>query len=95
MALHSYYMALAVMMGLVVLAMPWAAFGLSKNLGQTRKENITLKAIFKQNQKINWLSAARFFLFGSRDLWFEVPLPYFLRVSTFVAVSVLRETPEL
>jgi hypothetical protein len=25
------------------------------------------------------LSVARFFLFGSRDMWFEVPLPFFLR----------------
>lgn len=73
-------MSLGVMMALVVLAMPWAMFGLSKELGQTRKENITLSSIFKQNSKINWLSAARFFLFGSRDLWFEVPLPFFLRV---------------
>mmetsp|Transcript_6929 Transcript_6929/g.19561 ORF Transcript_6929/g.19561 Transcript_6929/m.19561 type:complete len:581 (-) Transcript_6929:750-2492(-) len=77
----NYYLALGVMMGLVVLAMPWAVFGLSKELGQTRKENITLSAIFKQSSNINWLSAARFFLFGSRDLWFEVPLPFFLRVS--------------
>ena len=27
---------------------------------------------------INWLSAARFFLFGSRDVWFVVGLPVFL-----------------
>ena len=27
---------------------------------------------------INWLSAARFFLFGSRDVWFVVGLPVYL-----------------
>ena len=81
--LFSYYLALGVMMALVLLAMPWAIFGLSAELGQTRKENITLSAIFKQSSNINWLSAARFFLFGSRDLWFEVPLPYFLRDALF------------
>mmetsp|Transcript_6913 Transcript_6913/g.19482 ORF Transcript_6913/g.19482 Transcript_6913/m.19482 type:complete len:515 (-) Transcript_6913:937-2481(-) len=85
----NYYLALGVMMGLVVLAMPWAVFGLSKELGQTRKENITLSAIFKQSSNINWLSAARFFLFGSRDLWFEVPLPFFLR-DTFFGVGLSR-----
>jgi len=71
------------MMALVLLAVPWAVFGLSAKLGQTRKENITLSAVFKQSRNINWLSAARFFLFGSRDLWFEVPLPYFLRDTLF------------
>lgn len=28
---------------------------------------------------INILSLSRVFLFGARDLWFEVPLPFFLR----------------
>ena len=34
--------------------------------------------VFSQNAAINWLSAARFFLFGSRDVWFVVALPVFL-----------------
>lgn len=25
----------------------------------------------------------RFFLFGSRDLWFEVPLPFFMRDAVY------------
>ena len=73
------------MMGLVVLAMPWAMFGLDKQLGRSDKKSITLSQVFQMNSKINWLSAARFFLFGSRDLWFEVPLPFFLRVSDLPA----------
>ena len=28
---------------------------------------------------VNVLSGARFFLFGARDVWFEVPAPIFLR----------------
>jgi hypothetical protein len=28
---------------------------------------------------VNVLSAARFWLFGSRDIWFEIGLPLFLR----------------
>ena len=31
------------------------------------------------NANLNWLSLARCFLFASRDFWFEVPLPFFLR----------------
>ncbi|MCW8825044.1 MAG: organoarsenical effux MFS transporter ArsJ [Gammaproteobacteria bacterium] len=34
--------------------------------------------IFSNISAINWLSAARFFLFGSRDVWFVVALPVFL-----------------
>ncbi|MGB0713269.1 MAG: organoarsenical effux MFS transporter ArsJ [Gammaproteobacteria bacterium] len=34
--------------------------------------------VFSRIPAINWLSAARFFLFGSRDVWFVVGLPVFL-----------------
>jgi predicted MFS family arabinose efflux permease len=34
--------------------------------------------IFSKSAAINWLSAARFFLFGARDVWFVVALPVFL-----------------
>ena len=34
--------------------------------------------VFSKQPEINWLSAARFFLFGSRDVWFVVGLPVFL-----------------
>ncbi|KAI2503555.1 Major Facilitator [Fragilaria crotonensis] len=76
----SYDLALSVMMGLVLLAMPWAIFGLDSSLGTAKKKNTTWKDAFKMdNEKLNLLSAARLFLFASRDFWFEVPLPYFLR----------------
>jgi predicted MFS family arabinose efflux permease len=34
--------------------------------------------VFSNTPAINWLSAARLFLFGSRDVWFVVGLPVFL-----------------
>jgi MFS family permease len=34
--------------------------------------------VFSASSRINWLSAARFFLFGSRDIWFVVALPVFM-----------------
>lgn len=37
-----------------------------------------ISQIFSKTAEINWLSAARFFLFGSRDIWFVVALPIFL-----------------
>jgi hypothetical protein len=76
----SYELALGVMMGLVVIAMPWAILGLDRNLGTAKKKNATWRDVFVlDNQRLNLLSAARLFLFASRDFWFEVPLPFFLR----------------
>jgi hypothetical protein len=49
---------------------------------RARKENVKLSTLFKQAYNVNVLSLARFFLFGSRDTWFEVPLPFFLRDAT-------------
>jgi hypothetical protein len=34
--------------------------------------------VFSNTPAVNWLSAARFFLFGARDVWFVVALPVFL-----------------
>lgn len=76
----SYELALGVNMGFVLLAMPWAILGLDRNLGTAKKTNATWKEIFVlDNVNLNWLSLARLFLFASRDFWFEVPLPFFLR----------------
>eukprot|EP00566_Odontella_aurita_P006066 CAMPEP_0113589172 /NCGR_PEP_ID=MMETSP0015_2-20120614/35933_1 /TAXON_ID=2838 /ORGANISM="Odontella" /LENGTH=567 /DNA_ID=CAMNT_0000495147 /DNA_START=246 /DNA_END=1952 /DNA_ORIENTATION=- /assembly_acc=CAM_ASM_000160 len=76
----SYFTALSVMMGLVALAMPWAIFGLDGTLGTAKKKNAGWKEIFVlDNRNLNVLSLARLFLFASRDFWFEVPLPFFLR----------------
>ena len=76
----SYELALAVMMILVLLALPWAIVGLNPNLGTAKKKNASWSDIFKMdNPNLNLLSAARLFLFASRDFWFEVPLPFFLR----------------
>lgn len=76
----SYELALTVMMCLIVVAIPWALFGLDRNLGTAKKENSTLKDIFVfDNKNLNLLSLARLFLFASRDFWFEVPLPFFFR----------------
>jgi MFS family permease len=76
----SYEVALGVMMGIVALALPWALLGLDPNLGTAKTKNATLKEVFKMdNHNLNVLSLARLFLFASRDFWFEVPLPFYLR----------------
>ena len=76
----SYELALVSMMCLVLLAMPWAIFGLDRSLGTAKSKNVSWKDAFNlNNPNLNWLSLARLFLFASRDFWFEVPLPFFLR----------------
>lgn len=75
----SYYLSLAILCVLILLAMPLAVFGLSNQLGRTRKENVRLSQLLKSPYNVNYLSFSRIFLFGSRDLWFDVPLPFFLR----------------
>ncbi|KXS15286.1 hypothetical protein M427DRAFT_32499 [Gonapodya prolifera JEL478] len=48
-------------------------------LGFGDKTPLTLAAIFNKGPLINQLSLARLFLFVSRDVWFEVVLPVYLR----------------
>lgn len=45
------------------------------------KYKIKFKHLFSKSHQINLLSAARFFLFGARDIWFVVALPVFLQTS--------------
>ena len=75
----SYKLALGAMIGLITVVFPFGMFGLKADLGRVKKENVTLKNAFTQNRNMNYLSLSRVFLFGSRDLWFEIPLPFFLR----------------
>lgn len=50
---------------------------LPQDLGRT-KEKAKFKSMFSMDRRINILSAARFFLFGARDVWFVVALPVYL-----------------
>lgn len=40
----------------------------------------SLRQVFSSNSAINYLAAARLFLFGARDVWFVVALPVYLAV---------------
>lgn len=50
---------------------------LPDDLGRS-KEKAKFKSMFSQDHRVNILSAARFFLFGARDVWFVVALPVYL-----------------
>ena len=55
----------------------WVAWVLPSGLG-VAKAKAKISQIFSKTREINLLSGARFFLFGSRDVWFVVGLPVFL-----------------
>lgn len=45
------------------------------------RRNTKFKEVFSRNKNVNWLSVARVFLFGARDVWFVVGIPiYFYAV---------------
>ncbi|UWQ91100.1 organoarsenical effux MFS transporter ArsJ [Rhodobacteraceae bacterium M382] len=60
---------LGVILVIVVLRMPG---GLS-----TRRKDAKFKEVFSRNPNVNWLSFARVFLFGARDVWFVVGIPIY------------------
>lgn len=62
-----------------VLAVIWlfSVLMLQSEIGKAKQKN-KFSEIFSKSQPINMLSAARFFLFGARDIWFVVALPLYL-----------------
>jgi predicted MFS family arabinose efflux permease len=69
---------------LVLLA---TAASLSGDLGRSKKK-VKFTSLFSRSPAINWLSAARLFLFASRDVWFVVGLPVFLSSLGWSSASV-------
>ncbi len=70
---------------------------LKKDLGKSNNKP-KFKEVFSTNRAINLLSAARLFLFASRDVWFVVALPVFLhqqfnwdfwQVGSFIALWII------
>ncbi|MCW8964435.1 MAG: organoarsenical effux MFS transporter ArsJ [Gammaproteobacteria bacterium] len=89
--------ALGVLAGMLLLVLLVTAILLPSGVGKM-KSKPKFTQVFSRIPAINWLSAARFFLFGSRDVWFVVGLPVFLysvlewsftQVGTFMALWVI------
>lgn len=86
--------AMAAGLGLILAVMLVTVRG---DLGRAR-EKITGRDLFSKSREINLLSAARAFLFASRDVWFVVSVPIFLydqlgwsfdQVGSFMAAWVI------
>ena len=86
--------AMAAGLGLVLVG---AVLSLPRELGKSKAKS-KFKGILSKTREVNILSAARFFLFGARDIWFVVGVPIFLsvklgwsftEVGTFLALWVI------
>ena len=66
--------AMAIGLAVVLIGTVWA---LPAEMGKA-KTKVKFTKLFSKSAAVNWLSAARLFLFGARDVWFVVGLPVFL-----------------
>ncbi|MGF1548268.1 MAG: organoarsenical effux MFS transporter ArsJ [Thiotrichales bacterium] len=89
--------ALAILAGLLLIVLIVTAALLPTGVGKM-KTKPKFTQVFSKRGEINWLAAARFFLFGARDVWFVVGLPVYLyavlgwsftQVGTFFALWVI------
>ncbi len=95
-SVFGYVSALVIMaagLSIVLLSSRWLPSGMGK-----LKSKVKFRQLFSKSPEINILSAARFFLFGARDVWFVVGLPVFLygslnwsfeQVGGFLAIWVI------
>ncbi len=70
---HNSLLALMVFLGLT-LVLSWLFLESQKTTYKPK-----FRETLSKSQNINYLSVARFFLFGSRDIWFVIALPVFLQ----------------
>jgi predicted MFS family arabinose efflux permease len=64
-------------LGVVLVGSIWS---LPRELGKSKAKR-KFKGLLSKTREVNLLSAARFFLFGARDIWFVVGVPVFLSVN--------------
>ncbi|MDG4812637.1 organoarsenical effux MFS transporter ArsJ [Hydrogenovibrio sp. 3SP14C1] len=70
--------ALYVLTALIVIPLIFSLLWLDGSIGKA-KNKPKFREVFSKSSAINWLSGARFFLFGARDVWFVVALPVYLQ----------------
>jgi predicted MFS family arabinose efflux permease len=85
------------MAGMLAVVLLVCVLSLPGEMGKA-KSKTKFKGLFSKSREINVLSAARFFLFGARDIWFVVGVPVFLssqlgwsfaQVGSFLAAWVI------
>lgn len=69
--------ALYLMAGMLFLVLIASLFWLQSDLGKAKQKS-KFKSLFSTERALNWLAAARLFLFAARDVWFVVAVPLYL-----------------
>ena len=96
-SLLGFVPALLAMAGMLAGMLVLSLLTLARGIGQM-KSKAKFTELFSKTREVNYLSAARFFLFGARDVWFVVGLPVFLQgtlewsnthVGSFLALWVI------
>ena len=72
-----YFVGLICLSVLILVPIPFVLYYVDRNLGISRKR-IKFVDMFKTTKSVGILSLSRFWLYGSRDLWFEIATPIFL-----------------
>jgi MFS family permease len=89
--------ALWIMVAGLIIVLTVSILFLKRDMGKS-KNKVPFKQLLSKTPAINILSAARFFLFGARDVWFVVGVPLFMEsvlgwnftaVGTFFALWVI------
>jgi MFS family permease len=89
--------ALWIMVAGLIIVLTVSILFLKRDMGKS-KNKVPFKQLLSKSPAINILSAARFFLFGARDVWFVVGVPLFMEsvlgwnftaVGTFFALWVI------
>jgi hypothetical protein len=75
------------MAGMLVLVLGGVVTSLPTTLGKA-KASKSFGELFAKSRAVNLISAARIFLFGSRDVWFVVGLPVFLYANGWKYIEV-------
>jgi hypothetical protein len=70
---------LFILMIVCAIFVPVGLIWVDSDLGKGITKEIDWHSVFHKGYNVNVLSAARFFLFASRDLWFEIGLPLYLK----------------
>ena len=92
-----YAHGLLAMAGALGVVLAGAVVSLPPDMGRSKAKD-KLRGLLSQSREIRILSAARFFLFGARDIWFVVGVPVFLSatlgwgftaIGTFLALWVI------
>ncbi|MDR6266804.1 organoarsenical effux MFS transporter ArsJ [Roseobacter sp. N2S] len=79
-AVFGFVQSVLTMAAVLFVILTGVMIGMPKGLPVGRKD-AKFSEVFSKNSNINWLSGARLFLFGARDVWFVVGIPiYFYAV---------------